>query len=210
MDTDPRIIELEDKLKQAERRANELRKERDDAHALVTRMEEQVTDAEALIERFIEAFDMQLGDDGKWHTISPHLVERWSDLVDKYKDLLGRWNKLVPQWNATILKRPVGRPLAASDTQVATVRKLRAKGMSIRDIETETNLGMQTVRTIIDRDDWSDRATKRRLEKIDHKPVRDMMVSAKARKRTRDALPGMITETLAKGSELLKEAKGIK
>jgi hypothetical protein len=82
--------------------------------------------------------------------------------------------------------------------------------MSIRAIMVETNLGMQTVRTIIDRDDWTDRASKRRLEKIDHKPVRDMLMSARPRKRTRDALPKMIGETIATGKELLKEAKGIK
>jgi hypothetical protein len=75
----------------------------------------------------------------------------------------------------------------------------------------ETSLGMQTVRTILDREDWTDRTSQRRLEKIDYKPVRAELTTSRARKRTRDALPKMIAETLAAGKELLlKEAKGLK
>jgi hypothetical protein len=71
---DPYTIELEDKLKQADRRVDELRKERDDPHALVTRMEENVKDSRAMIDRWTEAFDMQSGADGNWQVTSDHLV----------------------------------------------------------------------------------------------------------------------------------------
>ncbi len=45
--------------------------------------------------------------------------------------------------------QPVGRPLAASEAQQATVRKLRKAGKSLRWIAEETALGLNTVRTIL-------------------------------------------------------------
>jgi hypothetical protein len=207
-----RIRQLEDNLKAAERRAEEAKRERDDAQNLVSRMEEQVKDSQTLIERWVEAFDMRLGDNGQWQHTSPHLVDRWNDLVEKYNDRLKKWNKFVPEYNAIVapVRRGVGRPLAATESQCKLVLKLAKAGKSIRTIMDETSLGMQTVRTILDREDWTDRASQHRLEKLDYKPVRNQLMAARARKRTRDALPEMIAETLATGKELLKEAKGIK
>jgi hypothetical protein len=207
-----RIQQLEDELKAAERRAQDARRERDESRALVARMEEQVKDANALIERWTEAFDMQLGDSGNWQHTSEHLIDRWNGLVADYSSLLKQWNAIVPQWNAIVAPSPrgVGRPLAASESQCAEVLKLSKRGFSIRAIMDETNLGMQTVRTIIGRENWTDRASQHRLAKIDYKPVRDLVIGARARKRTRDALPRMIAETLKAGESLLKEAKGIK
>jgi hypothetical protein len=104
---------------------------------------------------------------------------------------------IVPRWNAVVAprkKRAVGRPLAASDAQCRKV---------------EMNLGMQTVRTIIGRKDYSDRTTLKHLDKIGHKPIRDKL--GRGDKRTRDQLLSKgIAETLAAGAELIKEAKGIK
>jgi transposase len=102
---------------------------------------------------------------------------------------------------------PIGRPIAASDAQIANVRKLRKGGMSLRNIATETNLGMQTVRTIIGKAAGSDRATMKRLERLD--PERADLAAWKARKRTMDALPQKITETLEAGAALIKAAKGL-
>jgi DNA-binding CsgD family transcriptional regulator len=45
--------------------------------------------------------------------------------------------------------QPVGRPLAASEAQQATVRRLRKAGKSLRWIAEETSLGLNTVRTIV-------------------------------------------------------------
>lgn len=42
-----------------------------------------------------------------------------------------------------------GRPLAATEAQIAEVRKLRKAGGSLRDIASQTGLGLQTVRTIL-------------------------------------------------------------
>jgi hypothetical protein len=74
---------------------------------------------------------------------------------------------------------------------------------------TETNLGMQTVRTIIGKEERSDRTSKKIMERIDYKPVRDMVMTSRSRKRTRYALPKKIAEVLDDGAKLLKEAKGI-
>ena len=60
-----RIRELEDALKEAERRVAEMRVERDQASELVEQMKEHVSDVDALIDSWIEAFEMQLCEDGK-------------------------------------------------------------------------------------------------------------------------------------------------
>jgi hypothetical protein len=53
-----RIRELEDALKEAERRVAEMRAERDQAFELVEQMKEHVGDVDALIDSWIEAFEM--------------------------------------------------------------------------------------------------------------------------------------------------------
>ena len=60
-----RIRELEDALKEAERRVAEMRAERDQAFELVEQMKEHVSDVDALIDSWIEAFEMQLSEDRK-------------------------------------------------------------------------------------------------------------------------------------------------
>jgi hypothetical protein len=45
--------------------------------------------------------------------------------------------------------QPVGRPLAASAAQCAEVLKLHKAGRSLRGIVEDTNLGLNTVRTIV-------------------------------------------------------------
>jgi hypothetical protein len=213
-----RIRELEDQLKRAEERLKETREELAEANDVIRRQDEYVRDSSGMIDRWIEAFDLQIGDDGKYRTSAPHIVDRWNDLVDQYNglvkeynDLREKWNAHVPDWNAFVApkkKRAVGRPLAASDAQCAKVHRLKHNGMSLRAIMDETNLGMQTVRTILDRKDYSDRTTMRHLEKISHKPIRDPL--RRGRKRTREALLAKgIAEALAEGAALIKAAKGL-
>jgi cell fate (sporulation/competence/biofilm development) regulator YmcA (YheA/YmcA/DUF963 family) len=60
-----RIRELEDALKETERHIAEMRAERDQAFELVEQMKEHVSDVDALIDSWIEAFEMQLSEDGK-------------------------------------------------------------------------------------------------------------------------------------------------
>jgi Helix-turn-helix domain of resolvase len=203
-----RIQELEDDLKIAELRIAEMRAERDEARDLMLRMEEHVRDSNAMIEQWIGAFGMQLDDNGLW-AFEPNLQTRFDELLEKYQGLVKRWNRFVNEYNGVIRRQPVGRPLNASDAQCARVIKLRKGGMSIRAVMDETNLGMQTVRTILGRESWTDRASKKRLERIDHKPVSDLAIRVKARKRVRDALPTRINKVLAEGADLIKEAKGL-
>jgi hypothetical protein len=60
-----RIRKLENALKEAERRVAEMLAERDQALELVEQMKEHVSDVDALIDSWIEAFEMQLSEDGK-------------------------------------------------------------------------------------------------------------------------------------------------
>jgi Helix-turn-helix domain of resolvase len=106
-----------------------------------------------------------------------------------------------------ILQRDLGRPLAASDAQCAQVRKLRKAKMSLREIAEETSLSLQTVRTIIGCEARSDRTSVKRLQKVD--PDHAAVTAWKARKRTRDALPRRINETLAEGVALLLDVTAI-
>jgi hypothetical protein len=79
--------------------------------------------------------------------------------------------------------------------------------MSLRAIAEETSLTLRTVRTIIGRAQGTDRTTMKHLARID--PDRARAASWKARKRTRDALPKQINESLKTGRELIKAAKGL-
>jgi len=201
-----RIHELEDGLKEAERRVAEMRAERDEARDLVQRMEEHVEDADATIEQWNEAFAMELDDDGLW-AFSDNLMKRYDSLLDDHNALVKRWNKFVPKYNAAIAPKQIGRPLDASPAQCARVLKLMKAGTSLRVIADETNLGLQTVRTILGRQLRTDRTSINRLQKFD--PDNAALAAARARKRTRDALPKCIAEVLHDGTALLKEAKGL-
>ena len=129
------------------------------------------------------------------------------EMAEKYYALAQRWNKLIPKYNAIVASREIGRPLNASETQCAQVVKLRKAGSSLRDIADDTSLSLRTVRTILGRADRTDRTSIKRLQKVD--PDRAALISSRARKRTRDALPKQITQLLAQGAALIKEAKGL-
>ena len=150
-----RIAELEDELKQRDAHIKELRTDLNKAEQLIGDMREQVEDTNALVEAWIECFDMVPNDDGKWTTAE--WIKDCEAYHDRYVELLKQWNKFVPRYNAAILQRNVGRPLAASEAQAERVRKLHKQGMSLRGIVEETSLGLRTVRTIVDQGDGRDR-----------------------------------------------------
>lgn len=62
------------------------------------------------------------------------------------------------------------------------------------------------MRTIIDSGNGRDRTTVKHLERIDPSRLKE----EPWRERTRVSLPKRITETLERGRELVKEAKGLK
>jgi hypothetical protein len=141
--------DLEADLKERDRRIADLKHELDEARDLIQRQDEQLQDVDGLIESWKEGFGMVLDDDGLWHF--DNFVATANKYHDQYVALVKDWNKFVPAYNATVIKRNVGRPLAASDAQVKTVRKLRDEGLSLRRIAEETTLGLKTVCTIIDK-----------------------------------------------------------
>jgi helix-turn-helix resolvase-like protein len=196
-----RIEALEDELKQRDRRIVELKQELDEQRDLIRRFEEHAEDYTAVLERWKETFDMTETENGAW-TWAPFWKE-WNDLVVRYNERIRKWNKAVPLLN----RQPVGRPLAANEAQCATVRKLRKAGRSLRTIAEETNLGINTVRTIVDRVDGSDRTSIRHRERIeiDQKEA----TTGKRRKRIGDALPRQAQAVVERGRALLKEAKGL-
>jgi hypothetical protein len=201
-----RIAELEDELKQRDRRIRDLKADITKLEDLVTRQDEHVRDCADQIDRIIQGFDMVQGEDGAWVWRADFV--NGNEWLYKYNALVKDWNRIIPDYNARVAPRNVGRPLAASEAQAARVRKLHKAGMSLRGIVEETNLGLRTVRTIIDRPDWRDRTSRKHLERIH--PDKAAERSWLAKKQMRDALPKSITATRKTCEDLHAEAKGLK
>src|SRR6266852_581725 len=119
-----RIAELEDALKETERRLQELKADLHKANDLVRRQDEHARACAEMIEAWKAAFEMKLRDDGVWvWNESVVAGERWHD---RYVDLVHKWNRNVADFNSTMVRRRnVGRPLAATGAQRQTVVKLR-------------------------------------------------------------------------------------
>jgi DNA repair exonuclease SbcCD ATPase subunit len=205
-DDQRRIEELEDKLKDREERIAELRDEVDELRDLVTRLREQGEDYHSSIESWCEAFGMEMKEDGLW---------TWKPFWNEHDALLAKYNALVRDWNAAVpilnhRQRNVGRPLAASEAQVAEVRRLRKAGRSLRGIVEDTNLGLPTVRTIVGQMDGRDRTSQKhrgRLERIEIS--REQRAEWKRQRRTGAALPKRVNAFLKDGHALSKEARGL-
>jgi hypothetical protein len=204
---DQRIAGLEDALKDRDRRITDLREERDEQAETIKSLREQIEECDAQIERWIEAFDMVLGDDGEWHW-REGLIQDRDKWLNKFQEIRADWNKFVGQYNATVAPRNMGRPLQASKAQQQRVLSKHAAGQSLRSIAEEMELGLQTVRTIIDKRDGVDRATLSRLQRI----APDKIAEARARRSSKEiaALPKRINANLQRNAELLKETKGLK
>jgi hypothetical protein len=206
MNQDERVAELEDTLNLRDVRIRELIAERDNERALDADLREHLENAHAMIDDWIEAFDMTMNDKGEW-CWRETLRQEHDDLLEKHHALLKDWNKFVPSYNAVVAPRfrNFGRPLAASPSQKADVIKRRGAGQSLRAIADETGLGLRTIRTITDKANGVDRATLKRLARI----APDKLAEAKerGRKRSRDALPGRISAMRKRGNDLLKTVK---
>jgi len=204
-----RVEELEVDLRHRDEQIKELRAERRRAVDLVDEMREHVEDGGALIDSWIEVFQMKQNDDGVWIFKPMAAVDDYNALFEKHEKMVRQWNKFVGNYNSTVAPRGLGRPLEASDAHVKEVRKLRKAGKSLRAIAAETGLGLRTVRTIVDKDAGTGRIGKRtnllRKREID----RLRAAEHRARKRARDQLPKRITETRKRGDELVKAAKGL-
>ncbi len=199
-----RIADLEAELRQRDEKIAELRDELQEASDLVTQMRDHVEDGNALIDSWIEVFDLKQNDEGTW-LFDSRQSKLWSehlDLLKKHNDLIGEWNRFVGPYNRVVRPRPPGRPLAASDAQVADVMKRRKGGASLRAIVTATGLGLRTIRSILA---GANRTAELRKREFDKHRAADY----RARKKARDGLPKRITETRKRGDELVKAAKGL-
>ena len=146
---------------------------------------------------------MQLGDDGKW-CWHANLADRYDALLERYRVLVKHWNKMLAVW----APQDVGRPLGASEAQCAAVLKLRKEGTPYRLIMDETGLSLETVRTIIGREQRTDRTTKKRLQRLGVDKT-ELILSQGAQADVKNALPQRIDEALTESAELIAESKGM-
>jgi hypothetical protein len=202
---DRRIADLKDELRQRDARISELKDESDEQRDQIQRLAARVQEYDEAIEAWKHCFEMVPNEAGVW-VWSRSFVEG-DEWYEKYSSLLKKWNTFIAEYNGLIRKRNVGRPLAASETQCATVRRLHKAGKSLRDIADETNLGLSTVRTIVGQINGTDRTTLKHLTRID--PERARAKVWKSKLQQRNALPQRIHELQKNGARLLKEVKGI-
>jgi hypothetical protein len=204
-----RIAELEHLVERRDEQIAELKRENGEALELLDSMREQVKDSSDLIDRWIETFRLQQNENGVYVWSESELWNEHRDLYDKYRKLLQDWNKFVVRYNGTVASRDAGRPLAASPAQVKDVLRRRGEGASYRAIASATSLSVRTVRTIVEKDQGTDRTAKRRnlLRKREFDRLR--AADYRARHKAREALPKAIAETRERGEELLKAAKGL-
>jgi hypothetical protein len=206
-----RIHQLEGDLRLRDERIKELREEQTQHHQLMTEMREWVEDKNALIESWIDVFDMQQNDSGAWifDRRQSDLWNKYEEILDAYSTLIRNWNKFVGQYNSTVAPRALGRPLAASPTQCTKVLKLRKAGASLRAIVAETNLSLRTVRTILENDAGKDPVTKRTNELRRKELDRQRAKAFRARNARREAIPQTVTELRKRATALIKAAKGL-
>jgi hypothetical protein len=206
MDNDDksRIADLEDELRQPDRRVSELKDELESERDLTHRLAEQIQAYEDTIEAWKHCFEMVPNEEGLWEWQQAFVQGR--EWFEKHQSLLKEWNRFVPEYNAAVRKRNVGRPLAASAAQCANVRRLHKAGSSLRHIADETNLGLATVRTIVGQANGTDRTTVKHLSRID--PDRARARAWQSKLQQRNALPKRIHELQKNGAKLRKEVKG--
>lgn len=189
---------------------SEARREKDEALELVQTMREHLQESSDLIDQWIEVFDMQQDERGVWiFDRNASLFEEYKTLLDEHRSLLAEWNKFVPRYNATVAPQNIGRPLAASEAQVAEVKRLRKTGQSLREVVKATGLSMRTVRTILDKDEGKGRAAAKAHELRRKEFGRLRAAAFRARKRKLDALPKEIARVQADAKRLAKAAKGL-
>jgi hypothetical protein len=112
----PTKTELEDALKERDRRIAELRREKDEQADLIRRQVEHIDRAHEMIDQWIQVFGMQVNDDGKYEW--DRGADEASEWHDKYVALLKEWNGAVATFNAMYAtKRSRGRPLRAFEAQ---------------------------------------------------------------------------------------------
>jgi DNA-binding CsgD family transcriptional regulator len=210
-DLQNRISELEVDLRSRDEKLRLARLEVNEARNVVDQMRERIEDSDALLDTCIEVFQMYQDDDGVW-MFDSRQTEIWNDyaaLLEQHNKLIREWNKFVGDYNRTVAPRNTGRPIAASEAQQTQVLKLRKKEKSLRAIAAETNLTLRTVRTIVEKADGKDRASRRANEVRRKEFNRQRAAAFRSRKASREALPKQFTEARKQNAAVVKAAKGL-
>jgi hypothetical protein len=201
-DDEGAYLDTDERIAMRDRRIAELRDEIDELRDTISRLREHAEEYVAVIQAWMDTFDMVQTDDGSW---------TWAPFWDEHNKLINNYNDLARQWNAALPRingepRNVGRPLAASEAQCLQVLKLHKGGASLRAIVDETNLGLRTIRTIIEQKRGADRTTKKHRGRLD---ISGTLTTWKRQKRAGQYLPKRAQAVIEKGEALIKEAKGL-
>jgi ribosomal protein L13E len=199
------VADLNREYELGQRRIAELKDEIDRLRALVKRAYEDVLESKThLIENWIQALDLERDAEGLWGW--PEKRTPWdllAEWADKYNQLLRDWNKFVPEYNDAVRPpRKVGRPIAATEEQIADVKKRRARGRSLREIAEDTGLSLRTVRTIVEKEIGLCRVHLERIA-MDRNEIRRI----KAKQQAAAAIPKRINSWLEEADEFVSEAR---
>ena len=196
------IGELEDDVKRLTKRLDDIRCEHDETVALVSIQCEALALQEDALQNWRDQIDVFF-----WVEAIKDAEASRKEYADRYEALLAKWNAFVPEYNEVVAqkKRNFGRPPAASNAQAA-------RDQSLRSIAEDINIGVRTLRTIIDKKDGVDRATQARLERI--APDRITTTKQRALQRKLAGIPQRLKRLLKDmdrlTADLDKRAKGMK
>ncbi len=198
------VVWLRDQLRQRDRTIADLKKEKDELNELIRRFDDYVEDYNGVLARFKQALDdMAQNEDGAW-TSWDSFWDEYNTLIEDYAKLAKRYNRLLPLiggWG-------VGRSSIRGEAQVATVAILHKLRKTLRSIIDETRcLTARTARTIAANVDANDRATRKRLQRIEI--YKSSVARWRSRKLARDVLPLDVQKVIETGNDLLKEANGL-
>ena len=203
------IGELEDDVKRLTKRLDDIRCEHDETVALVSIQCETLALQEEALQNWRDQIDVFF-----WVEAIKDAEASRKEYADRYEALLAKWNAFVPVYNEVVAqkKRNFGRPPAASNAQAARVLDLHKADQSLRSIAEDINIGVRSVRTIIDKKDGVDRATQARLERI--APDRITTTKQRALQRKLAGIPQRLKRLLKDmdrlTADLDKRAKGMK
>ena len=214
------IGELEDDVKRLTKRLDDIRCEHDETVALVSIQCETLALQEDALQNWRDQIDVFFWVEAikdpkasrkeyadRFEALLAKAIKDRKEYADRYEALLAKWNAFVPEYNEVVAqkKRNFGRPPAASNAQAA-------RDQSLRSIAEDINIGVRSVRTIIDKKDGVDRATQARLERI--APDRITTTKQRALQRKLAGIPQRLKRLLKDmdrlTADLDKRAKGMK
>ena len=221
------IGELEDDVKRLTKRLDDIRCEHDETVALVSIKCETLALQEEALQNWRDQIDVFFWVEAikdaeasrkeyadRYEALLAEAIKDRKEYADRYEALLAKWNAFVPEYNEVVAqkKRNFGRPPAASNAQAARVLDLHKADQSLRSIAEDINIGVRSVRTIIDKKDGVDRATQARLERI--APDRITTTKQRALQRKLAGIPQRLKRLLKDmdrlTADLDKRAKGMK